>query len=79
MGGDAPPPRRQLVEPAAAFVGFLDPGALDPATLLEALEQGVEGIDVKLQLAARTCLDQLAEQFRRSPLQLAVERARVDI
>src|SRR5688572_26626173 len=83
---------RQLVEPAAAFVGLLDPGALDPFALFEAVEQGVEGVDVELQLAARPALDQFAqvvavprarveqredEQLRRSPLQLPVERSRV--
>ena len=94
LGQDAPPFSRHLVEPPTAFVGLLDPGALDPAPLLEAIEQGVERVDVKLQLATRPCLDQFAqvvavpgtrveqrqdEQFRGSPLQLAVERARVDI
>src|SRR5688572_20593880 len=93
LGEEALSLRRQLVEPAAAFVGLLDPGALDPAALFEAIEQGVEGVDVELQLTARPGLDQLAqvvavprarveqredEQLRRSAFQFTVERPRVD-
>src|SRR5262245_10157978 len=61
LGEDAPPFRRHFVEPAAALVGLLDPRALDPAALLESIEQGVEGVEMKLQLAARPCLDQFAQ------------------
>ena len=61
LGQDAPPFGRHLIEPASAFVGLLHPGPLDPAALLEPIEQGVEGVDVKLQLAARPCLDQFAQ------------------
>src|SRR5262245_45041885 len=90
----APPFGGDLVEAAAPLVGLLHPGALDPSALLQAIQQGVEGIDVELQLAAGTRVDQLAqvitvpgprveqgedEQFGGSPLQLAVERTRVDI
>src|ERR1700730_15710263 len=90
----APPFSRDLVEPAAPLVGLLDPGAPDPSPLLEAIEQRIEGIDVERQVAARPCVDQLAqlvavpgpgveeredEQLRRSAFQLAIERARVDI
>src|SRR5262245_5305343 len=86
--------RRQPVEAAATLIGLLDPRPLDPAALLEAVEQRVERIDVKLQLSARARLDQLAqvvampragieqredEQFSRAAFQLAIERARVDI
>jgi hypothetical protein len=60
----------------------------------EPIEQGVEGVDMKLQMAARPCLDVFAEvvpvpgarveqredeQLRRSSLQLTIERASVDI
>src|SRR5688500_14118804 len=55
LGEDAPPFRRQLVEAAAAFVRLFYPSALDPVTLFEAVEQGVEGIDMKFQLPARPC------------------------
>src|SRR5262245_41582672 len=94
LGQDTAPVGRHSVEPAAAFVGLLHPGALDPAALLQPVEQGVEGIDMKFQMAARPCLDQLAEviavsgtrveqredeQFGGPAFQLAVERARVDI
>jgi hypothetical protein len=47
---------RDLVEPPAPLARLFDPSALDPSTLLEAIDQGVEGIDVEGQLAARpTC------------------------
>src|SRR5688500_3515506 len=49
----APPRRRDLVEPAAPLVGLLDPRPLDPPTLLEAIQQRIEGINVELQLATR--------------------------
>src|SRR5206468_5210121 len=76
------------------LVRLFYPRALDPPTLLEAIEQRIQGIDVKPELAARPCVNQLAEviavpwprieqredeQFRGSSLQLAVEGARVDI
>src|SRR5262245_59327951 len=90
----ASPFSRDLVEPAATLLRLLDPNTLDPATLLEAIEQGIKGIDVECQMAAGTCVDQFAqlvavtgpgveqgedEQLGGSPFQLAVERARVDI
>jgi hypothetical protein len=83
-----------FVEAAAPLAGLLDPAALDPSTLLEAVEQRVKRIDVERQLAAGSRVDQLAQfvavtgprveqrenqQLRRSFLQLAVERAGVDI
>src|SRR5688572_6806027 len=85
---------RDPVEAPAAFGRLFDPAALDPATLLEAIEQGIQGIDVERQLPTRPYVDQLAqlvavpgprleqrqdEQLRGPALQLAVERARVDI
>src|SRR5262245_31427223 len=90
---DAPPFGRQLVETAAPFVRLLDPRPFDPAALLEAVEQRIQGIDVELQGAARPRLDQLAqvvampgarieqrqnEQLCGSALELAVKRAGVD-
>src|ERR1051325_5507585 len=85
---------RDPIEPASPLLGFLDPRALNPSTLLEAVEQGIEGINVKCQMAAGTSVDQFAklvavagpgvkhgedEQLGGSPLQLAVERAGVNI
>src|SRR6185503_16680769 len=55
----APALRRDLVEPAAPLAGLLDPGALDPPTFFEAIEQRIEGVDVELQLAAGPGVDQL--------------------
>ena len=48
----APSLRRDLVQPAPAFIRLLDPAALDPSTLLDALEQGIQGVDVKGELPA---------------------------
>src|SRR2546422_64782 len=88
------PISRQLVEAAAPLVWLFDPGTLDPSALLEAVEQGIEGIDVECELTAGPRVDQLPEiiavarpsledgedqQLRRSSLQLAVKRARVNI
>src|SRR6188768_605462 len=52
---------RHLIEAPAPFAGFLDPGALNPAALFEAIEQRIERINVEDELAARARLDQLAE------------------
>jgi hypothetical protein len=49
---------RDFAEAAASLVGLFDPGPLDPSTLLEAIQQGVEGIDVKRDLAAGARVDQ---------------------
>src|SRR5688572_13713484 len=40
---------RQLVEPPATFAGLFHPGAQNPATLLESVEQGIQRGDVELQ------------------------------
>src|SRR5262245_5510808 len=57
----APTLGRDFVEAAASLVGFFDPGALDPSTLLEAIEQGIEGINVKRDLAAGARVDQFTQ------------------
>ena len=54
LSQDASAFRRELVDAAAALVGLLDPRALDPPALLEAIQQGIERIDVELELAARS-------------------------
>src|SRR5688572_10939266 len=92
QGKHAAPLSGDVVEAAAPLVGLFDPGALDPSTLLEAIEQGIEGINVECQLATRPRVNQPAqvvavpgarveqredEQFSRSALQLAVEGARI--
>jgi hypothetical protein len=74
LGEDAPSIGRHLVEPPAAFGGLLDPDALDPAALLEAVEQGVDGIEVKLQPPVRPCLDQLAQLVAMPEPRVAVIR-----
>src|SRR5262249_38037903 len=90
LGEAAPPVGSHPVEAAAPRAGLLDPGALDPAALLEAIEQRVEGIDVERQLAEGPRVNQLAqlvavpgsrveqredEQFGGAFLQFAVEGA----
>jgi hypothetical protein len=67
----APTLRRDFVEAAASLVGLLDPIALDPSTLLEAIQQRIERINVKRYLAAGSRVDQLV-QF------IAVARSRVE-
>src|SRR5262245_5710326 len=52
---------RELVEPAAPLAGLLDPGPLDPTSLLEPIQQRVQRIDVERQEPARADVDQLAE------------------
>src|SRR6266705_3064571 len=53
--------RREAVVPAAALAGLLDPPAVNPPALLEAIEHGVERGDAERENAARSGLDQLAE------------------
>ena len=60
-GEDLAPDRRQPVVAAAALAGLLDPLPLDPAALLEAVEERVERGDVVAQRAAGARLDQLAD------------------
>src|SRR5687768_14786130 len=57
----APPFGRDLVEAAAPLVGLFDPRALYPSTLLEAIEQGIERIDMERELAAGPRVDQLTQ------------------
>ena len=45
---------------SSALAGFLDPPSLQPAALLETVEQGIERGDVELQLAVRQSLDLFA-------------------
>jgi hypothetical protein len=88
---DAPAFRRDLVKPTASLVGLFDPCPLDPPTLLEAVEQRIERIDMERQLPTGPRVDQLTqlvavsgprveerqdEQLGGAALQLAVERAR---
>src|SRR4026208_527929 len=53
--------RGQGVETAPPFTGFLDPLPLQPPALLEAVQERIEGCDVKLHGAVRSLLDQLAD------------------
>src|SRR5215813_8148581 len=57
----APTLRRDFVEAAASLVGLFDPGALDPSTCLEAIHQGIEGIDVEGDLAAGVGVDECTQ------------------
>src|SRR5688572_20744656 len=54
LGGD-------FVESAPPFAGLLDPGSLDPASFLEAIQQWIQRIDVERQEPARADVDQFAE------------------
>jgi hypothetical protein len=63
FGGDA-------VEAAAPLAGLFDPGGLDPSALFEAIEQGIEGIDVKRELAIGPVVDQFAELLAVPPSRL---------
>src|SRR5690242_677873 len=84
----------QPVEPSPALPRLLHPGPLDPAALFEAVEQGIEGVDVEDEPPVRARFDQLAQlipmarpvveqreqqQFCRSLLQLAIQAGLVDI
>src|SRR5262249_59265392 len=61
LGEHALPFRGDLVEPAASLVGLFDPRPLDPPTLLEAVEQWIQRIDVKRQLPTGPRVDHLAQ------------------
>src|SRR5579862_2855728 len=52
---------RQAVVAAPALARLLDPASLNPAALLEAIEQRIERGDAEAQEAARADFDQLAE------------------
>src|SRR5262245_31924874 len=49
------------VVPPAALSGLLDPAPLDPAAVLEAIEQRIEGRDLEPHRPARPRLDQLRQ------------------
>jgi hypothetical protein len=84
---------RDVVEAAAPLVWLFDPGSLDPSTLFEPIEQGIQGIDVERELAAGPCVDQLTQfvavagarveerenqKLRGASLQLAIQRPGAD-
>src|SRR5688572_11578893 len=85
LGGEA-------VEAPPPLAGLLDPLPLQPAPLLEAIQERIERRDVELQMTARPGLDELADlvavagarlhdrenhQLRRPLFQLAIEHAPV--
>src|SRR5262245_40511966 len=85
---------RELVEPPPAFAGLLDPGAFDPAALLEPVEQRIERVDVKHETAGRTGVDERCQlvamarpgfekgqeqQLSRAFLELAVQGSGIDV
>src|SRR6185295_10378371 len=85
---------RQTVVATPPLAGLLDPAAMDPAPLLEPVEQRIERRDAKLQDAVRARLDELAQvvpvpglilderenqQLRAPFFQLAVEHRGLDI
>jgi hypothetical protein len=57
----AAPVGGKAIEASAALAGLFDPGPFDPAALLEAIEERIQGIDVEDELASRTRFDQLAQ------------------
>ena len=59
--GGAPAPRLPLLSEHAPHFGLLDPGSLDPSALLEATWQQTKRINMELQAAGGTRLDQFAE------------------
>src|SRR5262245_29202992 len=82
-----------IIKTAATFVRLLDPGALDPSTLFEPIQERIQRIDVEREASARSCVNQLAElvpvpragieqrqdeQLCRALLQLALEGTVVD-
>src|SRR5688572_5533175 len=84
----APPVGGERVEAAPPLPRLLDPAPLQPATLLEAVEQWVQRGDVELEQPLRPRLDELADlvtvtrtvlddreddQLRGAFLELAVE------
>src|SRR5687767_4208363 len=56
-----PPLRRDVVEAAASLFRLFDPGPLDPSTLLEPIQQWIERIEVKRDLAAGARVDQFTQ------------------
>src|SRR5688572_14003949 len=61
---------RDLVEPASPLAGFLDPGSLDPPSLLEPIQQRIQRIDVERHEPAGADVDQLAELVTMAGLRL---------
>src|SRR5262245_18133132 len=85
--------RGHAVEAAASLVRLFYPRPLDPSTLFEAIQQGIQGVEMEVQLTAGALADQLAQlvpvpgssveqrqdqEFGRSAFQFAIERAGVD-
>src|SRR5262245_52480307 len=83
----------QAVEPAPPLSRFLDPPAVQPAALLQSIQERVERRDVELELPGGLGLDLLADlvsmtgarfddreddQLRRALLQFAVEHPLID-
>src|SRR5690606_26768219 len=81
--------RGQRIEAAAPLAGLLDPAALQPAALLQPIQQRVQRSDVKADAARGAVLDQLADlvavscaclddrkddQLRRALLAFAIQR-----
>src|SRR5690349_17781312 len=57
----APPFRRDPVVAAPPLACLLDPRPLDPGPFLEPVQQGIERVDVKRELAIGSRVDQLAQ------------------
>src|SRR6185437_8990820 len=53
--------RRELVIAAAALAGFFHPAALDPAALLQPVQQRIKRRDVEGERAVRLLLNELAD------------------
>src|SRR5262245_52517616 len=61
LGENPPAGGGQAIAAPAAFAGSLDPAALNPAALLEPVEQGIERRDVEADGPARSLLDELGD------------------
>src|SRR5215813_13042131 len=61
LGQDLLARSRQLVIPATALTGFLDPAAFNQSSFFHSIQQWIERRDVELQNAVGSLLDQFRD------------------